>query len=130
MGKPKKRSGNRNKRMDAARSRMGRRGFLLGSAGVVAAGIAAGFGVYRLSRASRPGPPAKPFGPDDLTRVPRYETRRTLPPALFMGKAAAAYGVAKRIPALLDQLYCYCRCKENFGHKSLLSCYADRHAST
>jgi hypothetical protein len=29
---------------------------------------------------------------------------------------------------LLDSLYCYCNCKKNFGHKSLLSCYVDTHA--
>jgi hypothetical protein len=58
------------------------------------------------------------------------ETRPTLSPALFVGRVAAAYRIAKEIPEVLDQLYCYCRCAENFGHKSLLSCYVDRHAST
>ncbi len=58
------------------------------------------------------------------------ETRPTLSPALFVGRAAEAYRVAKKIPEVLDHLYCYCRCAENFGHKSLLSCYADKHAST
>ena len=58
------------------------------------------------------------------------ETRPTLSPALFVGRAAEAYRVAKKIPEVLDHLYCYCRCAENFGHKSLLSCYVDKHAST
>lgn len=58
------------------------------------------------------------------------ETRPTLSPSLFVGRAAEAYRVAKKIPEVLDQLYCYCRCAENFGHKSLLSCYVDKHAST
>lgn len=58
------------------------------------------------------------------------ETRPTLSPALFVGRVAEAYRIAKETPEVLDQLYCYCRCAENFGHKSLLSCYADRHAST
>jgi hypothetical protein len=36
--------------------------------------------------------------------------------------------VARQIPVLLDKLYCYCNCHKYFGHKSLLSCYVDRHA--
>ncbi len=57
------------------------------------------------------------------------EQRPTLSPRFFRGKAAEAYQVAQEIPKVLDQLYCYCRCKENFGHKSLLTCYVDKHAS-
>lgn len=58
------------------------------------------------------------------------ETRPTLPPSMFSGRVREAYTIAKEIPGVLDQLYCYCRCRENFGHKSLLSCYVDTHAST
>ena len=57
------------------------------------------------------------------------ETRTTLTGALFSGPAASAYRVAKKIPQVLDQLYCYCMCAENFGHKNLLTCYVDKHAS-
>jgi hypothetical protein len=56
------------------------------------------------------------------------ETRGTLSPAYFVGPAAKAYRVAKEIPEVLDSLHCYCECKKNFGHKSLLTCYVDRHA--
>ena len=58
------------------------------------------------------------------------ETRATLDPALFVGKAAAAHKVAREIPEVLDQLYCYCQCDKHVGHKSLLSCYTDGHAAT
>ncbi len=58
------------------------------------------------------------------------ETRQTLSPQRFKGKARKAYEIARAIPEVLDRLYCYCRCKENFGHKNLLSCYVDTHAST
>lgn len=58
------------------------------------------------------------------------ETRPTLPPTMFSGKVREAYAIARDIPQVLDQLYCYCRCRENFGHKNLLSCYVDNHAST
>jgi hypothetical protein len=56
------------------------------------------------------------------------ETRTTLSPSYFTGPAAKAYRVAKEIPEVLDSLHCYCECKKNFGHKSLLTCYVDRHA--
>jgi hypothetical protein len=56
------------------------------------------------------------------------ENRPTLSPAKFTGNVARAYNIAKQNPVLLDSMYCYCNCKETFGHKSLLSCYADNHA--
>jgi hypothetical protein len=62
--------------------------------------------------------------------VARRETRQTLDPALFVGKAALAHRVAREIPDTLDQLYCYCACDKHLGHKSLLSCYTDGHAAT
>ena len=58
------------------------------------------------------------------------ETRPTLSPQRFLGKVAEAYQIARDIPEVLDGLYCYCRCRENFGHKNLLSCYVGTHAST
>lgn len=60
----------------------------------------------------------------------RHETRPTLDPAQFVGKAAAAHRIAREIPEVLDQLYCYCGCDKHEGHKSLLSCYTDGHAAT
>lgn len=58
------------------------------------------------------------------------EKRQTLSPHGFTGKVRRAYEVARAIPEVLDRLYCYCRCRENFGHKNLLSCFVDTHAST
>ncbi len=57
------------------------------------------------------------------------ERRMTLMPALFTGKVAWAYQIARQNRDLLDVIYCYCYCAKNIGHKSLLSCYADRHAA-
>ncbi|NQT69502.1 MAG: hypothetical protein HQ552_07965 [Desulfobacteraceae bacterium] len=56
------------------------------------------------------------------------ETRPTLSPALFVGKAARTYKIARENPELLDSIYCYCNCKKSFGHKSLLTCFVDKHA--
>lgn len=59
------------------------------------------------------------------------ETRPLQPPSKYEGRAAAAYRIAAEIPGVLDQLYCYCKCKENprFLHKTLLTCYTDDHAA-
>jgi hypothetical protein len=65
-----------------------------------------------------------------ISQMARHESRPTLDPALFVGKAAASHRVARDIPDVLDQLYCYCRCDKQLGHKSLLSCYTDGHAAT
>ncbi len=56
------------------------------------------------------------------------ETRPTLSPARFVGKTARAYKIAKDQRELLDSMFCYCNCKKNNGHNSLLSCYTDNHA--
>ncbi|NOX33708.1 MAG: hypothetical protein GXP56_08210 [Deltaproteobacteria bacterium] len=56
------------------------------------------------------------------------EKRPTLSPARFTGNVARAYEIARENPELLDSMYCYCNCKETFGHKSLLTCYVDTHA--
>ena len=54
----------------------------------------------------------------------------TLSPALF-GKSAAskAYQAAEEIPSVLAQQPCYCHCDRASGHRSLLDCYRDDHAS-
>jgi hypothetical protein len=59
------------------------------------------------------------------------ETRPVLSPALFRGKTLAAYAAAKKYGDVMDQVYCYCYCDAPpFSHKSLRSCFADRHAET
>lgn len=68
--------------------------------------------------------------PDHSLR--KGENRQTLDPTLFSDpQVREAYTVARKIPWILDSIYCYCRCKESrvFRHKSLLSCYVDDHAS-
>ncbi len=59
------------------------------------------------------------------------ETRPLQPPSKYSGRAAEAYRIAEEIPGVIDQLYCYCKCKENpmFQHKTLLTCYTDDHAA-
>ncbi|MDH4232902.1 MAG: PCYCGC domain-containing protein [Nitrospirota bacterium] len=60
------------------------------------------------------------------------ETRATLNPGMFSEPTIReAYQAAKDIPWVLDSIYCYCQCAESpvFRHKSLLSCYVDKHAA-
>lgn len=76
----------------------------------------------------------RPDGPHISSRTSpmaaRRETRPTLDPARFVGKAQLAHQIARDIPDVLDGLYCYCGCDKTIGHKSLLSCYTDGHAAT
>ncbi len=65
----------------------------------------------------------------DPSQLRGGETKPVLSPALFMGRTARAYAVAKEIPEVLDSMYCYCNCKIHSGHKSLLSCYTGDHAA-
>ncbi len=67
--------------------------------------------------------------PIDIEALKGGETRPTLSPVLFVGNVAKAYNLARENRELLDSIYCYCNCKKNFGHKSLLSCYVDKHAA-
>lgn len=65
---------------------------------------------------------------DNSLRMGEY--RNTLDPMKFNDPfIREAYAAAKKIPWIIDSIYCYCYCKESFGHKSLLSCYVDDHAS-
>ena len=67
--------------------------------------------------------------PIDIEALKGGETRPTLSPVLFVGNVAKAYNLASQNRELLDSMYCYCNCKKNFGHKSLLTCYVDKHAA-
>lgn len=64
---------------------------------------------------------------DDLHKALGGETRPTLSPEYFIGKTSKAYKAARKIPHILDKIYCYCHCQKTAGHKSLLTCYIDKH---
>ena len=98
---------------------------MLASASVIA------FVVWRdaPARADR-GLALRPAMTGERLEMARRETRPTLDPTQFTGKAALAYQVARESPEILDQLQCYCACRSQYGHVSLLSCYVDGHGST
>jgi hypothetical protein len=100
-----------------------------GSKGIVAL-VAAVFAVAAIAYAgywsSQAEPPAGQIAAagDAASRL-----RVTLDPNGFQGNVRQAYEIAERDPALLSQLHCYCGCDRTLGHKSLLDCYRDNHAS-
>ena len=40
-----------------------------------------------------------------------------------------AYTAAKKYALVLESIYCYCKCKENIGHRALVECFETEHAS-
>ena len=55
---------------------------------------------------------------------------KVLDPAGFSDpRIRAAYEAAKQYAKVLEELYCYCRCKENIGHRALVECFETDHAS-
>ena len=106
-----------------------RRGRYLWPALLAAAALSVGAALLWRGEAP-PTAPAISSPAASVSPAARRETRPTLDPARFAGKARAAHTVAREIPDVLDQLYCYCGCDKHQGHKSLLSCYTDGHAAT
>ena len=60
------------------------------------------------------------------------ENKPLLDPLLMPGRnARLAYMAAHKYPQLMDKIFCYCGCDQApNNHKSLLSCYTDRHGVT
>jgi len=72
-------------------------------------------------------------GPGAAHPAPRrgVTAAHVLPPAQVPRTPGAleAYEAARRVPRVLDGLYCYCHCSQTFGHRSLLTCFESEHAS-
>ena len=139
MGKKKKRRPTKNVAKSNQTQRSKRPHYPLIAVGIGCALLILGGAYFLLqktkdqdSRASQQGRVAvtSPQETKQVAVTRLLETRPTLPPQMFTGKARRAYRIAREIPEVLDKLYCYCRCRENFKHKNLLSCYVDNHAAT
>lgn len=66
--------------------------------------------------------------PDGLRIVPsgRSDAGAVLEPGRFSSpKVREAYRIATRIPAVLNQLYCWCGCENRGVHRSNLGCFED-----
>ncbi len=63
------------------------------------------------------------------------ERRPTLEPARFAkgfeAEVRQGYEIARKYPATLDRLHCFCECAESpmFRHRTLLTCFTDTHAA-
>lgn len=128
MGKSRKKQGTGEKKQGVAapETAVSRRRWLGIAFGAV---VALGLGATALVRRNRPSVALAPQTSGTAEPYKLRETQPVLSAGLFSGAAAVAYQRAAEIPQVLDQLYCYCRCKENFGHKSLLTCFATRHGA-
>ncbi len=74
-----------------------------------------------------------PFSGDEKEKGKSFnltgkETRQVLDPSMFTGVVRAAYAAAKKYPELMNEVFCYCYCHEPpFNHKTLLSCFTEKH---
>ncbi len=66
------------------------------------------------------------------TPRPGITGAKVLPAATFGDdeRLVRAYTAARTMPEVFDGLYCYCHCKEDMGHVSLLTCYESEHAAS
>ena len=62
---------------------------------------------------------------------PGITAERVLPPAMVPVGAGTleAYVAARRVPQVLDGLYCHCACSKSIGHRSLLTCFETDHGA-
>jgi hypothetical protein len=91
---------------------------------ITAVAVAAIASLLLLTRASS--------APQHPAPRPAITGARVLDPATFGAdeRLVEAYTTARTIPEVLDGLYCYCHCKEDFGHRSLLTCFESEHAAS
>ena len=55
---------------------------------------------------------------------------KVLDPAGFSDqRVRTAYEAAKKYAHILEEIYCYCRCKENIGHRALVECFESDHGA-
>ena len=76
---------------------------------------------------------------DDIPAYQAGAPKKPLPPVLSGDQLTGeyfthpyqvtAYKMAQKIPTVLHQLPCYCRCDRALGHKSLHSCFEGTHGA-
>jgi len=97
---------------------------IAGTLGAIALAVAVFVYVDRVTPPSGHAPVVVVTGRSDATAV--------MSPASFAdSRQQHAYEIAQKMPATLNQLYCWCHCHENtrFHHRSLLECFESDHAS-
>ena len=80
-------------------------------------------GVYSMTKPTEYGTPVAP------ATGKLIENRPVMSSAFYTGKTAEAYRIAAEIPKIIDSQFCYCYCKKNHQHKTLLTCFTNEHGS-
>jgi hypothetical protein len=68
--------------------------------------------------------------PSSQAAVDVAGVNKVLDPAGFSDqRVRTAYEAAKKYAHVLEEIYCYCRCKENIGHRALVECFESDHGA-
>ena len=74
--------------------------------------------------------PVAQAAPQTAVAPDAANVNKVLDPAGFSDeRVRKAYEAAKQYATVLESIYCYCRCKENIGHRALVECFETDHAS-
>jgi len=99
------------------------------AAAVISFAALAGMGFAYLGAQSAPQQDKADI-PAFHATLPTPPLPATLDPKVFSDVLNQnVYALAAKEKAVLYQQPCYCHCDREVGHKSLLDCYVDRHAS-
>jgi uncharacterized protein with PCYCGC motif len=94
----------------------------------LAALLLAGCSGADSSREPEASPAAQ--SPPSVVAAPDAGANHVLDPAGFTDERVRnAYQAAKKYAHVLESIYCYCRCKENIGHRALVECFESEHAA-
>lgn len=82
------------------------------------------------SASDQPQPAAIQSAPSTQATADATGGNKVLDPLGFADqRVREAYDAAKKYAHVLEEIYCYCRCKENIGHRALVECFETDHAS-
>jgi Protein of unknown function with PCYCGC motif len=92
--------------------------------------VLGGFSILGAKSGAQNSPAVSAEVPAHHEAPPEGRLPATLDPKLFPDTLNQnIYALAAKEKKILYQQPCYCRCDREVGHKSLLDCYVDRHAS-
>ena len=104
---------------------------------VVAALLAGSIVTAAPAKKTAPKKAPTPAPPATNSCAACLEHGAVLDPGLFADtrvyerSVGPAYEIARKYPATLDRLHCFCECQESMlhRHKTLLTCYTSKHAA-
>lgn len=95
------------------------------------------FGVVLVLACAAPEPEPPPAESPALQQAPAIQSpadatrpNKVLDPSNFSDpQVKRAYAAARQYAHVLESIYCYCRCKENIGHRALVECFESDHGA-